>query len=64
MAKFTMDFYEEGYGRYGFEAKDLEEAKELHRQLNEGEIEPENLPSYWVKYMGGETTLSEPKEVN
>lgn len=63
MPTFTMNYYEESYGYYIFEAESLEQAQELRRQVVEGEINLEDLPALYNKHRGGEEYFEEVEEI-
>jgi hypothetical protein len=51
--QFRVGFSTEEYGWYYFNADSKEHAEELVEQLQEGEIDPEELPDFYKKVNGG-----------
>lgn len=51
--QFRVGFSTEEYGWYYFSAESKEQAEELVEQLQEGEIDPEDLPDFYKKTNGG-----------
>jgi hypothetical protein len=60
--RFRIGFSQEQYGYYYFNAESVEEAKALIEQLEEGEIEAEELPSFYQKTNGGQHEWINPLE--
>ena len=51
--QFRVGFSNEEYGWYYFSADSKEQAEELIEQLQEGMIDPEELPDFYKKTNGG-----------
>lgn len=51
--QFRVGFSTEEYGWYYFSAESKEQAEELVEQLQEGVIDPEELPDFYKKVNGG-----------
>ena len=64
MPRFVMMVNEEYCNKWGFDADNLEHAKELIRQVEEGEIDYESLPNFYDKNYSIETTFDEIEEVD
>jgi len=63
MKAFTMNYTEVNVGRYIFEAKSLEQAQELRRQVIEGEIDLDDLPNLFIKSLNIDETIEQVSEV-
>jgi hypothetical protein len=64
MPRFVVMVKEELWNGWGFDAENLEQAKELIRQVEEGEMDYESLPNFYDKNYSSETTIEEPEEVD
>jgi len=64
MKAFTMNYTEVNVGRYIFEAKSLEQAQELRRQVIEGEIDLDDLPNLFIKSLNIDETIEQVSEDN
>lgn len=58
-----MNYTEVNVGRYTFEAESLEQAQELRRQVIEGEIDLDDLPSLFIKSLNIDETIEQVSEV-
>jgi hypothetical protein len=63
MPRFVVMVHEEYWNKWGFDAENLEQAKELIRQVEDGEIDYESLPNFYDKNYSIDTTIEEPEEV-
>lgn len=63
MPRFVVMVKEEYWNKWGFDAENLEQAKQFIEQLEEGEIDCEGLPNFYEKNYSIETTIEEPEEV-
>jgi hypothetical protein len=54
MPRYTYSYHEEDTGVIGFDAPNLEKAKELFESIKSGEIEYEELPNYSRRTKGGQ----------
>lgn len=63
METFAMNYTEVNVGRYTFEAESLEQAQELRRQVIEGEIDLDDLPSLFIKSLNIDETIEQVSEV-
>ena len=52
--RFKIGFSQDEYGWYYFNAENVEEAKALIEQVEEGEIDVEDLPDFYKKVNGGQ----------
>jgi hypothetical protein len=64
MPRFVVMVKEEYWNKWGFDAENLEQAKELIRKVEEGEIDYESLPNFYDKNYSNETTIEHPEEVD
>jgi hypothetical protein len=55
--------HEEYWNKWGFDADNLEHAKELIQQVEDGELSSEELPDFYEKNYSIDTTLGEVEEV-
>jgi hypothetical protein len=63
MPRFVFGVHKEWHSKIGFDAASLEEAQELYRQVEEGEISDEELPNFYEKCYSTDTTMFELEEV-
>lgn len=63
MPRFVFGVHKEWHSTIGFDAASLEEAQELYRQVEEGDISDEELPNFYEKCYSIETTMFDLKEV-
>jgi hypothetical protein len=63
MPRFVIMVHEEYDNKWGFDADNLEHAKQLIEQVEEGEISLEELPNSYEKNYSIDTTLGEVEEV-
>ena len=63
MTRYRFQFDIQEYGYIYFDAESKEEAESLLEQVREYEINPEQLPSYYIKYKAGETRYELLEEV-
>jgi hypothetical protein len=63
MPRFVVMIHEEYDNKWGFDADNLEHAKELLSQVEEGEIDYESLPNFYDKNYSIDTTYGQIEEV-
>ena len=61
--RFVVMVHEEYWNKWGFDADNLEHAKELIQQVEDGELSSEELPDFYEKNYSIDTTLGEVEEV-
>lgn len=63
MKRYTFNYYEEDFGRIGFDAPNLEEAQRLFEAIRNGDIDCDELPNYSKKNKGGNLEFTDLYEV-
>lgn len=63
MPRFVVMIHEEYDNKWGFDADNLDHAKELIRQVEEGETDYESLPNFYDKNYSIDTTYGQIEEV-
>lgn len=63
MTRYRFQFDIQEYGYIYFDAESKEKAESLLEQVREYEIDPEQLPSYYIKHKAGETRYELLEEV-
>jgi hypothetical protein len=63
MARYTFNYYEEDYGRIGFDAPNLEEAQRLFDSMCNGGLDYDELPNYSKSSRGGDLDFTDLSEV-
>jgi uncharacterized membrane protein len=63
MPQYRFGYWEEQGGFIYFEAKDIDEARRLYEQMENGEILEDDLPDYYKNYKNGQTEYEKLEEV-
>jgi hypothetical protein len=63
MPRFVVMVHEEYDNKWGFDADNIEHAKKLIEQVEEGELSSEELPNFYEKNYSIDTTIYEVEEV-